>query len=87
MTCVLGDNGAGKSTLIKILSGVHAHDGGQYLLDGEEVHFDSPRDARAHGIATVFQGPGDRPADVDLAQLLPRLGADPRLSARCGAST
>ncbi len=55
VTCVLGDNGAGKSTLIKILSGVHTHDEGQYLLDGEEVHFDSPRAARAHGIATVFQ--------------------------------
>jgi simple sugar transport system ATP-binding protein len=55
VTCVLGDNGAGKSTFIKILSGVHEHSEGQYLCEGEEVHFKSPRDAREHGIATVFQ--------------------------------
>jgi len=54
VTCVLGDNGAGKSTLIKILSGVHTPDQGQVLFDGE-VTFAGPRDARAHGIATVFQ--------------------------------
>jgi simple sugar transport system ATP-binding protein len=55
VTCVLGDNGAGKSTLIKILSGVHAPDKGELLLDGEEVEFAGPREARAQGIATVFQ--------------------------------
>ena len=55
VTCVLGDNGAGKSTFIKILSGVHRHDEGQYLLDGEETHFHSPREAKERGIATVFQ--------------------------------
>lgn len=55
VTCVLGDNGAGKSSFIKILSGVHRHDSGQVLVDGEEVHFNSPRDARARGIATVYQ--------------------------------
>ena len=55
VTCVLGDNGAGKSTLIKILSGVHAPDEGVLLMDGEPVAFSNPRDARALGIATVFQ--------------------------------
>jgi simple sugar transport system ATP-binding protein len=55
VTCILGDNGAGKSTLIKILSGVHQQDEGQVLVDGREVRFDSPRDARASGIATVYQ--------------------------------
>jgi simple sugar transport system ATP-binding protein len=55
VTCVLGDNGAGKSTLIKILSGVHAPDEGELLMDGEPVTFTNPRDARAMGIATVFQ--------------------------------
>src|SRR5689334_20679340 len=55
VTCILGDNGAGKSTLIKILSGVHAHDEGAVRVDGEEVHFSSPRDARRAGIATVYQ--------------------------------
>jgi simple sugar transport system ATP-binding protein len=53
--CLLGDNGAGKSTLIKILSGVHQPSEGHYLFEGKEVHFTSPRDALAAGIATVFQ--------------------------------
>jgi simple sugar transport system ATP-binding protein len=53
--CVLGDNGAGKSTLLKILSGVHPPDRGRLLLSGEEVRLSSPRDARARGIATVYQ--------------------------------
>jgi simple sugar transport system ATP-binding protein len=55
VTCILGDNGAGKSSFIKILSGVHRADAGRVLVDGEEVHFGSPRDARAMGIATVYQ--------------------------------
>jgi simple sugar transport system ATP-binding protein len=55
VTCVLGDNGAGKSTFIKILSGVHQHDEGEFLMDGHAVRFGSPREAKASGIATVFQ--------------------------------
>jgi simple sugar transport system ATP-binding protein len=55
VTCVLGDNGAGKSSLIKILSGVHPHDSGEFLVEGRAVSFSGPRDARAAGIATVFQ--------------------------------
>ncbi|HUN35861.1 MAG TPA: ATP-binding cassette domain-containing protein [Trebonia sp.] len=55
VTCVLGDNGAGKSTLIKILSGVFQPDSGQLLIDGTPVTLAGPRDARGHGIATVFQ--------------------------------
>jgi simple sugar transport system ATP-binding protein len=55
VTCLLGDNGAGKSTLIKILSGVHQHDGGRVLIEGSETTFSSPRDARHAGIATVYQ--------------------------------
>ena len=53
--CILGDNGAGKSSLIKILSGVHQPDEGELLVDGEAVHFGSPREARDFGIATVYQ--------------------------------
>ncbi len=52
---LVGDNGAGKSTLIKILSGFHQPDAGAILLDGKEVRFGSPRDARANGIETVYQ--------------------------------
>lgn len=55
VTCVLGDNGAGKSTLIKILSGVHQHDHGSYLIDGRPVRLPGPRAALDRGIATVYQ--------------------------------
>ena len=55
VTCVLGDNGAGKSTLIKVLSGVHQHDEGELLVDGEPTRLASPRDALDRGIATVYQ--------------------------------
>ena len=55
VTCILGDNGAGKSSFIKILSGVHPYDEGRLLVEGREVHFQSPREARASGIATVYQ--------------------------------
>jgi simple sugar transport system ATP-binding protein len=55
ITCVLGDNGAGKSTLIKIMSGLHEHDGGEMRVDGEPTRFSSPREALDRGIATVYQ--------------------------------
>ncbi len=55
VTCILGDNGAGKSTLIKTLSGVHKPSSGEFLFEGKPVSFESPRDALAMGIATVFQ--------------------------------
>jgi simple sugar transport system ATP-binding protein len=76
VTCVLGDNGAGKSSLIKILSGVHQADKGRLAIDGEEVEFASPRDARANGIATVYQ-------DLAMVPLMSIwrnffLGAEPR---------
>ncbi|CAN7409340.1 ATP-binding cassette domain-containing protein [Trinickia sp. LjRoot230] len=53
--CLLGDNGAGKSTLIKTLAGVHAPSDGVYRVDGNPVHFTSPKDALDLGIATVYQ--------------------------------
>jgi simple sugar transport system ATP-binding protein len=55
VTCVLGDNGAGKSTLIKIISGLHQHTEGEFLVDGQPVRFSTPREALARGIATVYQ--------------------------------
>ncbi len=55
VTCVLGDNGAGKSTFIKIIAGAHQQSEGTLKVEGEEVTFDSPRDALARGIATVYQ--------------------------------
>ncbi|MFI0822106.1 ATP-binding cassette domain-containing protein [Streptomyces sp. NPDC021098] len=55
VTCVLGDNGAGKSTLIKIISGLHQHTEGEFLVDGAKVRFTTPREALDKGIATVYQ--------------------------------
>ncbi|MET8944977.1 ATP-binding cassette domain-containing protein [Streptomyces sp. NPDC004542] len=55
VTCVLGDNGAGKSTLIKIVSGLHQHTEGDFLVDGTPVRFSTPREALDQGIATVYQ--------------------------------
>ena len=52
---VIGDNGAGKSTLIKALTGALIPDAGQVFLEGREVHFRTPQDARAAGIETVYQ--------------------------------
>jgi simple sugar transport system ATP-binding protein len=52
---LVGDNGAGKSTLIKILSGFHQPDNGTITSKGKAIKFQSPRDARAEGIETVYQ--------------------------------
>jgi ABC-type sugar transport system ATPase subunit len=52
---LLGDNGAGKSTLIKMISGVYQPDGGRLVLDGKDVAFSSPQDARDAGIETIYQ--------------------------------
>ncbi|AEI93345.1 MULTISPECIES: ATP-binding cassette domain-containing protein [Roseobacter] len=52
---VIGDNGAGKSTLIKAVSGAVTPDEGVVELEGAQVRFNSPIDARNAGIETVYQ--------------------------------
>ncbi|ATC96521.1 ATP-binding cassette domain-containing protein [Pseudoalteromonas tunicata] len=52
---LLGDNGAGKSTLVRCISGIHAPDDGKILVNDKPVFIQSPLDARAVGIETVFQ--------------------------------
>jgi simple sugar transport system ATP-binding protein len=52
---LLGDNGAGKSTLIKIISGVHQPDEGEIWIAGRKARIESPMDALAAGIETIYQ--------------------------------
>ena len=59
---VIGDNGAGKSSLIKTLAGAVVPDAGQILLDGRQVHFKNPIEARRAGIETVYQDLAVAPA-------------------------
>ncbi|MCK1708063.1 MULTISPECIES: ATP-binding cassette domain-containing protein [unclassified Bradyrhizobium] len=55
VVALIGDNGAGKSTLVDCLSGVARPDSGEILLEGKQVSFESPHNARQLGIETVYQ--------------------------------
>lgn len=57
VTALIGENGAGKSTLIKILTGAYAADRGSLQWQGVPLKLESPRDARAAGIAVLHQDP------------------------------
>jgi ribose transport system ATP-binding protein len=72
---LLGANGAGKSTLVKILSGVLAPDRGTVEVSGNAVALRSPADARAAGLAPVFQDPSLVP-DLTVAENLRLTGTD-----------
>jgi simple sugar transport system ATP-binding protein len=52
---LLGENGAGKSTLMNILYGLYRPTSGSIHLQGEEVSFDSPKDAIDQGLGMVHQ--------------------------------
>jgi len=55
VTALVGDNGAGKSTLVKVIAGIYARDGGDYIFDGSPVAVHGPRDVADLGIEVVYQ--------------------------------
>jgi len=52
---LLGENGAGKSTLMNVLSGLYKQTSGTIKVHGEQVNFNSPKDAIKVGIGMVHQ--------------------------------
>jgi simple sugar transport system ATP-binding protein len=52
---LMGDNGAGKSTLVKIIAGNFPSTHGTMRMEGKEVSFHRPIEAREHGIEIVYQ--------------------------------
>lgn len=52
---LIGENGAGKSTLMKILAGVYPADAGAMRVAGQGYAPRGPADARAAGIAMIYQ--------------------------------
>ncbi len=52
---LVGDNGAGKTTLMNIMVGLFPPDHGKIFLEGKQVSFSSPADARSHGVEIVYQ--------------------------------
>ena len=52
---IVGENGAGKTTLIKVIGGTERPDAGTLILQGKQVAWRSPHEARDSGIAVVHQ--------------------------------
>ena len=52
---VIGDNGAGKSSIVKAICGAVQPDEGEILIEGKQVKFSSPIEAREMGIEIVYQ--------------------------------
>ncbi|MDN4639972.1 sugar ABC transporter ATP-binding protein [Agreia sp. PsM10] len=73
---LVGENGAGKSTLVKILAGVHAPDGGDFVVGGEHVAFKTPADSKAAGVSVIYQEPTLFP-DLTVAENI-FIGRQPR---------
>ncbi|UWZ43240.1 sugar ABC transporter ATP-binding protein [Dactylosporangium matsuzakiense] len=77
---LVGENGAGKSTLVKILAGAHAPDAGTLSIDGRPLVLNNPADARAAGIAVIYQEPTLFP-DLSVAENI-FMGRQPLKSGR-----
>ena len=52
---LMGENGAGKSTLMKVLCGIHRRDGGDVVLFGKPVSFNSIAESQEAGISMIHQ--------------------------------
>jgi ribose transport system ATP-binding protein len=52
---LIGENGAGKSTLLKVLSGAHRADSGKMSIENRSYRPRGPKDARAAGVAMIYQ--------------------------------
>jgi len=52
---LVGENGAGKSTLMNILTGLHEQNSGEVIIDGEEVQFETPKEAEENGVSFIHQ--------------------------------
>ena len=64
-----GENGAGKSTLIKVMTGAHKADGGEYFIDGKPVNINSTQEGIEYGVSCVYQELSIAP-QLDVAQNL-----------------
>ncbi len=71
-----GGNGAGKSTFLNILMGLLRRDSGRIAVRGQEVHFATPAQALAGGLAIITQELSPIP-DMTVAENL-FLGREPR---------
>ncbi len=52
---LIGPNGAGKTTMINLMTGMLRPDGGQILLDGEDITALSPEQRVRRGLVRTFQ--------------------------------
>lgn len=55
VAALVGENGAGKSTLMKILCGLYQPTKGRIYLDGNEIYFHNPNDAKRAGVLMIHQ--------------------------------
>ncbi len=72
---LVGENGAGKSTLIKVLTGAVEADSGTIEIEGKIIQHNSPAQAKALGIAAIYQQPALFP-DLTVAENI-ALGTEP----------
>ena len=73
---LVGENGAGKSTLVKIMAGLYHRDTGTMEMDGQVVNFRTTAEAKAAGIAVIYQEPTLFP-DLTVAENI-FIGRQPR---------